>query len=354
MKLHENPIWLDDLEEIILKLPELSIINNKTVLVTGATGLIGTAVVELLLRYNELFSGNIQICVAGRSIESLLSRFGDSINDKKISYILFDATQYKNDFDIKADYIIYGASNAIPNYVVKEPVETMLCNFLGLKSFLDYAKDNKIKRLLYISSSEVYGEKYDNLPFVETDYGYIDHLKPRSSYAEGKRAAETLCMSYGYEYNVDIVIVRPGHIYGPTALKRDTRVSSAWVYDVAMGNDIIMKSDGAQVRSYCHCLDCASAIIKTLVKGEKLQAYNISNENSIFSVKRLAELLCDISNTHLRFEKPNDTERKQFNPMNVSSLDSKKIHSLGWRGLFDGKKGLSHTIEIIKEIDEVI
>lgn len=353
MKLHENQTWLADLDETIVSLTELSELNNKTILVTGATGLIGTAIIELLLRYNESFDGNIKICAAGRNIDAMRDRFGTNLNQDTLSFAYFDATAIDNNPDVDTDYIIYGASNAIPNYVMKEPVETMLCNYIGLKAFLDYAKNRQIKRLLYISSSEVYGKKTDHLPFCENDFGYIDLLNPRNSYSVGKRAAETLCVSYSYEYSVDVVIARPGHIYGPTALQRDTRVSSSWAYDAAMGNDIVMKSDGMQIRSYCYCLDCASAIIKILLKGKKSQAYNISNKDSVLSIKQLAEMLCDVADIHLKMEIPNDLERKQFNPMNVSSLDCKKLQELGWEGLFDGRKGISHTVQILKEINEV-
>ena len=203
---------------------------------------------------------------------------------------------------------------------------------------------------MYISSSEVYGEKKDSEPYKENQYGYIDLLKSRNSYSVGKRAAETLCASYADEYGMESVIVRPGHIYGPTASPRDNRVASAWAYQAARSEDIIMKSDGAQIRSYCYCLDCASAILSVLINGENCHAYNISNPDSIISIKEMAEILSKCAGVKLKMESASDEERKGFNPMSNSSLESTNLMSLGWKGCFSAEKGFEHTVEILKAI----
>ena len=189
-------------------------------------------------------------------------------------------------------------------------------------------------------------------PFKEGEYGFIELLNARNSYSVGKRAAETLCASYAAEYRVESVIVRPGHIYGPTASRSDNRVSSAWAYDVAQGKDIVMKSDGAQIRSYCYCLDCASAILKVLLKGEHCRAYNISNPDSVISIRQMAELLAKYAGVQLKMELPTEEEKKGFNPMSNSSLDSTALLALGWHGLFDAAQGFRHTLEILKETAE--
>ena len=146
------------------------------------------------------------------------------------------------------------------------------------------------------------------------------------------------------------MIVRPGHIYGPTANESDNRVSSMWPFAVAKGEDIIMKSEGLQIRSYCYCLDCASAIITVLLRGRSATAYNISNPDSIISIRELAEQLAESADVNLRIELPTKEERKSFNPMSNSSLDSTELIKIGWKGLFDAKKGLSHTVSILKEL----
>lgn len=347
MMLLECEQWINDIDEVLSALPELDQLTGKSVMITGATGLICSAVVDVLLRYNETHRAPIAVYAAGRSKEKIVERFG---NRSDLFFIPYDATCGSNQFADHSDYIIHGASNASPNMIVKEPVETMLSNFLGMKELLDYVRETATKRLLYISSSEVYGNKESGGSFKEDEYGYIDLLKARNSYSVGKRAAETLCVSYNDEFGVDSVIVRPGHIYGPTALSRDNRVSSAWAYAVARGEDIVMKSEGSQIRSYCYCLDSASAILKVLISGETCHAYNISNPDSVISIKQMAEILVRAAGVKLCQSFASEEEKKGFNPMLNSSLNADSLMALGWRGLFTAEKGFSHTVEIIKGI----
>lgn len=215
---------------------------------------------------------------------------------------------------------------------------------------LQYCVDHTVQNAVYVSSSEIYGRKDNNNPYQENEYGYIDVLNTRSSQPISKRVAETLCASYIAEKNIAVFIVRPRHIYGPTATRKDNRVSTVFVYNAADGKDIIMKSDGAQIRSYCYMLDCASAILYVLLKGKKGEAYNIANPNSIMSIRELIEYLAKVGNVRSKFELPSQDEKKAFNPMNNSLLNSEKLCCFGWNGLFDAKFGLEHTVKIIKEV----
>ena len=342
--------WKDDIESVMHVVPELDSLAGKTVIVTGSTGLICSAVMDVLINYNESNSKPIHLIAAGRSEQRMRERFAQYGDRDYFSFLWYDATSDMPCTDIHADYIIHGAGNADPDMIMKEPVETMTGNFMGLKNWFDFARKSGVKRILYISSSEVYGKKEDNLPFREDEYGYIDLLSPRSSYSVAKRAAETLCASYAHEYGVDAVIVRPGHIYGPTASPKDSRVSSAWAHTVARGEDIVMKSTGSQIRSYCHCLDAATAILKVLLCGESVRAYNISNPESVISIKTMAGILAAAGKVALRQDLPTESERKGFNPMGNSSLDASSLLSLGWRGCFDAATGFGHTVRIIGDM----
>ncbi len=352
MSIYESKQWTEDLDEILKELPDLDRLAGKSVLITGAGGLICSAVTDVLIRYNETHEIPVNIIAGARSLQRIRDRFGLFAEKAYFRFLSFDAAAERNELPADLDYIIHGAGNASPNHIVDEPVETMLGNFRGLYQLLDHAGKNGVSRVLYVSSSEVYGKKETDQPFKENEYGYIDLLNARNSYSVGKRAAETLCTSFAAEYGVDSVIVRPGHIYGPTALPTDNRVSSAWAYDVARGRSIVMKSDGGQIRSYCHCLDCASAILIVLLKGESGRAYNISNPDSIISIREMAQLLARFGSVELNTELPTEEEKKGFNPMSNSSLDSESLLSLGWHGLFDAERGFEHTVAILKESRE--
>ena len=350
MGIYNSKLWICDLDETLETLPELKELEGQRVMITGCTGLIGSAVVDLLVRWNETHDCKIQIYAAGRDTKKVSRRFAPYSAAEWFSFAPYDAASAETVFDFSCDYIIHGASNASPDKIVKEPVETMLSNVVGMKNLLDFARKTGTKRVLYISSSEVYGKKAGVKPYKSDEYGYIDILNSRNSYSIGKREAETLCVSYADEYEVESVIVRPGHIYGPTAVESDRRVASAWTYLAARGEDIVMKSDGSQIRSYCYCLDCASAILVVLLKGENTHAYNVSNPDSIINIKEMADILTKSAGVELKLELPSEEERKGFNPMSNSSLDSEELLALGWNGLFSAKRGFSHTVKILKAL----
>lgn len=350
MNLYSSKTYLQDLDYTLSKTDLFSNFQNKSIFITGASGLIGSAVVDLLLRYSELHSGCITIFAGGRSESSFFNRFSKYKECSYLHFIPYNASS-SNSLDFHADYIIHGASNASPSKIQDNPVETMVDNFCGLQELLNYAKNHNVKNIVFISSSEIYGSRYSasSKPFHESEYGFIDLLNPRSSYSVGKRAAETLCASYAYELNLPVSIARPGHIYGPTAKADDNRVASSFAYAASSGIDLVLKSDGSQLRSYCYMLDCATALLTILLFGASSTAYNISNPDSIISIRTLAELYAKFGEVNLGFDHPSTKEQKAFNPMENSSLDSTLLESLGWSPLFDAPTGTAHTIKILQE-----
>lgn len=342
-----NSIYLDDLTSAQSSCPNLDMFKESSVLITGATGLVCSAIVDFLLNLNDTANAGITIYVTARSKEKADHRFEDRMNRPDVVFVRYDALK-EIDWEFWVDYIIHGASPANPSLYIKQPVETMLANIIGMNNILQYAKNHNTKRVLFISSSEVYGRKDNSEPYGDTEYGYVDILNPRACYPSAKRTCETLCASYRAEFGVDSVIVRLGHVYGPTATRLDTRVSSKFFYDVLDGHDIVMKSAGSQTRSYCYVVDCVSAILTVLINGETGKAYNISNPAAVVTIRELAEQIAIKSGKKIIFENPSDEERKGYNLMDNSSLDSKLLEALGWRGLFDLKTGVEHTIKIFE------
>lgn len=347
--IYSGGLWLSDIDRVIHALPELGTLSGKSVLITGAGGLICSTVADVLIRWNESHNGreNIGIIAAGRNKAKISGRFGEFSGREYFTFIDYDASRAEIPA-LNADYVIHGAGNAHPSAMSAEPVETMLANIIGINAIMK-ASGHNVKRVLYISSSEVYGRRADgnSAPFTENDYGYVDILNPRNCYPMAKRAGETLCASYAAEYGADIVIARPGHVYGPSALPNDSRVSSAFAYLSAKRENIIMKSDGLQLRSWCYSPDCAGAILKLLLCGENSNAYNIPGE--IMTIREMSEILAESGGVKVIRENASENERKAFNPMNNSSVDGAKIEALGWKNIFDAHTGLSHTVEIIRK-----
>ncbi|NFF81829.1 NAD-dependent epimerase/dehydratase family protein [Clostridium botulinum] len=340
--------YISDLLSVKKNICNLECISDSKILITGAGGLICSAIVDFLIQMNIVYKTNIDIYVAARSYEKIKYRFKEYVDKPYFNFEYYDALKPLT-FDINFDYIIHGAGNANPASYVSEPVETMMANFIGLKNLLDYAKEHYVKRVLYISSSEVYGKKSNNEPYRETDYEFVDILNPRACYPSAKRASETLCAAFLKEYGVKSVIVRPGHIYGPTMIKTDTRASSQFPRDVLEGKNIIMKSLGNQLRSYCYVIDCVSAILNVLLNATPGEAYNISNNMSVVTIRELAECFAKVGGTKVKFELPTDVEKTGYNLMDNSSLSAEKLENLGWKAEFNLVMGVEGTLDAARD-----
>lgn len=345
MKLLSAKAWTDDLALVADKVPA-EVVRGGSYLVTGASGLIGSAFVDLLLQLRRTRNADIRVIAAGRDTAKLQERFADADG---LSFMSYDATRSFSS-QAHADYVVHAASNASPDLYMSDPCGTLFANIDGVRNLLEFACKTQVRKLLYVSSSEVYGVRSAPGPARETDYGRVNPLDIRSSYAEGKRAAEAICVAYATQYGVKVSIVRPGHIYGPTAAPGDHRVSSEFPRLAARGEPIILKSAGSQKRSYCHCLDCATAMLVVLAFGENATAYNIANPVSAITIREMAETVSAAGGVRLEFSTASTTEKAAFNPMDDSSLDAGRLLSLGWRGTFPAQKGLSRTVAVLKEI----
>lgn len=338
--------YLNDLLRVQAAVAHMERLDHSRILITGAGGLICSALVDVLLRRNDAFGADIQVYAAGRNPKTLEKRFDHWAGRDDLHFVAYDASE-PIACEEPFDYLIHGASPANPAAYNAQPVETMTANFVGTYHILHYAQKCGAKRVLYISSSEVYGKKEGAQPYHEQEYGFLDILNPRACYPSSKRAAETLCAAYAQEYGMDTVIVRPGHVYGPTATPADNRASSQFPRDVLEGKDIVMKSAGTQLRSYCYVLDCASAIAAVLLDGNSGMAYNISNRSSVVTIRQMAQAFADAAGRALVFENATDAEKRSYNLMDNSALEAGSLEALGWYGLFDLEAGVRATLDAI-------
>ena len=341
-----SDLYSEDLNLAINQIPNLKELFGGKVLVTGATGMVGSGIVDMLLQMNRTFNAGVVISVSSRSKEKVETRFESQIDGKQLKYVSYDSLLNIN-IEEKYDYVIHAAAPANPREYGQHPFKTIDSIVTGTSSMLKVSKKSGAKRFLYISSSEVYGKKQTADPYKENDYGFVDILNSRSCYPIAKRASETLCISFAKEYDMPVVIARLGHIYGPTMTSGDNRVAADFVRLAIDGKDIVLKSKGDQKRSHCYVVDCASAILTILINGENGGAYNISNPESISTIKEYAECVCNNTDSKLTFDIPTETEAEAFNPMHNASLDSEMLARLGWKGLFDLETGVNHTIKIL-------
>ena len=317
-------------------------LSNSNILITGATGLIGSCLVEVLMsRPNK----DYHVYASGRNEERAKARFAEFADDPAFHFFKYDVMK-PLEGDIHFDYIIHAASNASPNFFATKPVEVIKSNIDGVSNLMDYGMEHGLKRLLFVSSGEIYGEG-DGRVFTEDYSGYVNPTSPRSCYPSSKRAAETLCVSYGAEYGIETVIARPSHTYGPNFTESDNRVYAQFIRNVLRGEDIVMKSTGAQFRSWCYVVDCASALLFILLKGENGQAYNIADASSNISIKELAEMIAEIGGKNVVIDMPSDAEKAGYNVVTKSIFSTDKLEGLGWS--VDGSMNKKMEKTIIKQ-----
>ena len=320
-----------------------SALNGRRVLITGATGLIGSFLAEALARLNETAGANIEIYAAGRSEAGIRNRFGALADAPRFHYVPYDATKPVS-LDFEPDFIVHAATSAHPMAYATDPVGTMRANLFGAMELLEALRGQGRGRFLMLSTGETYGENPD-LPdgFSETDHGWIDPMLPRACYPESKRAAETLCASYAAQYGVDALVARLCHVYGPTFTPSNSRADAQFIRKALAGEDIVMKSTGSQVRSFCYVADAVNALMTLLALGERGQAYNVANRASVASIREYAETLADIAGVKVVFDLPPEVERAGYTRITRAVLNPAKLEGLGWRARYDLRAGLEET-----------
>ena len=316
-------------------------LSGCNILVTGATGLIGSSLVEELMR--NPFK-DYQVYALGRNEKRAQARFLQFIDDASFHFLCGDVTLPLAS-DESFHFIIHAASNGSPNFFSNNPVEVMKSNLYGVSNLIEYGLRHDMKRFLYVSTGEVYGV-YEAAVLDESSYGYVDILNTRSCYPSSKRAAETLAMCYASEFGADVVVARPCHTYGPHFTELDNRVYAQFIRNVLNDQDIIMKSSGTQYRSWCYVEDCVNALLYILLKGKSGEAYNIADKNSVVTIRELAEMIAHIAGRKVVMQLPSDYEKKEFTPIKRAVFDTTKIENLGWTISGTMEEKLRKTIEI--------
>jgi nucleoside-diphosphate-sugar epimerase len=345
----DNALYQEDVVAIANYSIDWGILNNKSILITGATGLIGTFLVDVLMYRNITYNDAITIYAIGRNREKALLRFNNYFNSNYFIFIQHDI-QEAIELDIVVDYIIHGASNTHPLAYANEPVNTILLSIIGTKNILKFAKEQKAKRVLFISTVEIYGEnRGDREEFTEDCCGYINCNTLRAGYPEGKRAAEALCQAYIKEDFIDVVIARSCRVYGPAMDRNDSKVIAQFLQNACDGKDIVLKSDGKQQYSYCYVADVCSALLVILLNGKTGEAYNIAEQNCDMSLLQIAEILSNYINKGIVYEIPSSVEASGYSKVIKALLDSMKLQKIGWSVQYPIREGLLRSLLIVKE-----
>ena len=320
-------------------------LDGKTVLVTGATGMLASYVTWLLLYLHEYAGINVSVVALCRSRQRAEQYFGSYVG-KRYFHLLNQDVCEPIAYDEKVDYVFHLAGNASPFFINSDPVGIMRCNLLGTMNVLEYARDCQTKKVIFASTREVYGKNEEAELLSEQEYGTLDPLDDRSCYPESKRAAETLLRSYYLQYGVNFNAIRIAHSYGPTMkLENDGRVMADLMGDVAAGRDIVLKSSGEAIRAFLYVTDAVVGMFSVLFHGDAAKAYNLANETEPISIKDLANMLAAFREGKKIQVVVSEGGQKGYCAYRRTALDTSAIKQLGWKPMVSLKEGISRVLQ---------
>lgn len=353
MELLDVELYKEDIRKVSNLELEWNRLKNKSIMISGASGMIGSFLIDLLMYMNKEKNLNCTILALGRNFEKAKIRFKLHWNSKYFKFIVCDINKGIVLEDKKVDYIFHAASNTHPVEYATDPIGTITTNIIGTYNLLEFATVSDTKRFIFASSVEVYGENRGDIDKYDEKYcGYIDSNTLRAGYPESKRAGEALCQAYIKQRGLDIVIPRLSRTFGPTMQMSDTKAISQFIKNSVEEKDIIIKSKGNQLYSYNYVADVITGILICLFNGECGEAYNISDNDSDITLKELAILLAEYTNKKVAFESPNSVESSGYSKATKAIMDSSKLISIGWKPIYNIKDGLIRTVNILKEVKE--
>lgn len=347
-----HKIYVDDINSIANENLPWEKLAGKSLLLTGASGLVGTVLVDVLMKKNRDDNLNVKIYAAGRNQKVANERFADYLGDENFQFVKLNVNEPIK-FDSPVDFIIHAASNTHPYQYATDPVGTMTTNLLGTYNLLEFGLAKNIERFVFTSSVEVYGKALNAEDIFDEKYcGYIDCNTTRAGYPESKRAGEALCQAYISQHNMDIVTARLSRLYGATMRLDDSKAMSEFIMNGVRGEDIVLKSQGVPRFSYCCAPDAVRGMLYCLLKGKCGEAYNVADSSEILSLREIAEYISGLSGRKVVFEIPSETQAKGFSKSVNGIMTNAKLRELGWTPKDDTRSAVKKTIEILKSINK--
>lgn len=352
MSILTNPTYQSDIRSAAALSIDWEAFSGKTILFTGATGMIASVMIDILMYRNQRLidqEQGVHIIAVSRDVQKAKARFEAYWDSGYFTYISHDITKPLPELgDI--DYILHAASNTHPRAYATDPIGTITTNVQGTYQLLEYASAHSCRRFFFFSSVEIYGENRNDVDKFQEGYlGYIDCNTTRAGYPESKRLGEALCNAFASQKGQDFVIGRFSRVYGPTMSEHDSKAIAQFIKKAAAGEDIILKSEGNQLYSYTYVVDAAMAAFYLLLYGEKGCAVNIADRNSDIALKDLAACLAKEAGTKVIFELPDAVEKAGYSTATKALLEPSEIEKLGWSAKTGITEGMAKTVRIWRE-----
>lgn len=348
-KLHR--VWSEDTVAVLSRDLPWHMLSGLSIAVTGAGGFLGGYLVRVLLglRAAGLVERPVSVIALVRDVERARDRLSLPVDNPDLELRPWNLIDIAVPDLGDCHYVLHAASQASPRYYGIDPVGTLMPNTVGTASLLRALQRGADPRgLLFVSSSEVYGQVVGDRTLAENDYGELDPATVRACYAESKRMGETLCVAWHEQYGLPTYIVRPFHTYGPGLLADDGRVFADLTYNVIRGENIVVTSDGSARRAFCYASDAIAGFFTVLLQGQPATPYNIANPDGELSVIELAELLVGLyPDRGLKVERRKPPDDRKYLASNVSRVipDVRRLSGLGWSSQVDPHQGFRRMIE---------
>lgn len=324
-------------------------LKEKTVVVSGATGMIGAFFIDVLMRKNETTELGCNIVALGRSVEKARLRLPYfeschfSFEEVSVASAVFRPAY-------PADYVLHLASSTHPRQYSSDPIGTIRANVDGLQNLLEFSADSGA-RLLFASSVEIYGENRGDVERFDEGYcGNIDCNTLRACYNESKRLGEAMCQAYRSQRGVEAVIARIARVYGPTLLNEDSKALSQFIRQSLAGEDVVLKSEGTQRFSYLHVADAVSGLLHVMLLAIDGEAYNLADKGSDIALRDLARLVAGVGGVDVVFDLPDAQEAAGYSVATLALMNGSKAQGLGWKARYTIEDGLRSTVEQMRKM----
>ena len=317
-----------------------SALENKSIFISGATGLIGNTLIKTIVAN----APSAKIIAFVRDENKAKKMFQNY--EQNITFVKGDIREPVA-FDGHVDYVIHAASETSSKAFVEAPVSIIEIALNGTKNMLDFARQKNVQGFVYLSSMEVYGTPHNDDKIFEDHGTDLDTMNVRTSYPESKRLCESLCTAYASQFQVPAKVVRLTQTFGPGVQYNDGRVFADFSRCLIENRDIILHTKGETKRSYLYTLDATSAILTVLTKGKSAEAYNAANEDTYCSIYEMAQLVAQkIAQGKIQV-KVEETDISSFGYAKTlhMNLDTSKLKELGWQAKTNLSEMFSKTIE---------
>jgi nucleoside-diphosphate-sugar epimerase len=305
-------------------------LKGGNLLVTGATGLVGGALVRALSAAGNEYGLNLRIFAHGRD-KNKGAAIAAECGAEFISGDIRESIPSKM-LPGNMDYIIHCAAVTKSAVMAERPADVITTEAEGVKNSLEAASERHCKSFVYISSMEVYGST-ELSEVSEKDLGYLDLYSARSCYPAGKRFSEALCSAYCVQYSVPAKTARLAQTFGAGTPYDDTRVFAQFARNAMAGKDIELHTEGKSRGNYCYLSDTVRGLLTVLLKGGNGEAYNVANPEASVTIREMAEMLAErVFDGGVRVVSaiPNDAAKRGYAPYTGFKLNADKLKALGW------------------------